>query len=69
MVTRGVYSAMKVIPKDIFGNKADIEEEAVEIEIRKVKRMLSLCVTGCHILLSLHAMAVPTCIMVPTYMH
>lgn len=27
---------MKVIPKDSFGNKADIDEESVQIEIRKV---------------------------------
>ena len=36
MVTKGVYSAMKIIPKDAFGNKAIIEEASVHLEIRKV---------------------------------
>lgn len=35
VVTKGVYSAMKIIPKDSFGNKTKIVEEAVQIEIRK----------------------------------
>lgn len=36
VVTKGVYSAMKIIPKDCFGNKTWIKEEAVQIAIRKV---------------------------------
>ena len=37
VVSRGVYTAMKIIPKDSFGNKADIEEHLVDIEIRQVR--------------------------------
>ena len=40
LVTQGVYSAMTVIPKDSFGNQAVIEEQLIQIEIRKVN-----CVT------------------------
>lgn len=36
VVTKGVYSAMKIIPKDSFGNKSIIEERAVKIDIKKV---------------------------------
>jgi hypothetical protein len=36
VVTKGVYSALKIIPKDNFGNKTSIEEKAVHIDIRKV---------------------------------
>ena len=36
VVTKGVYSAIKIIPKDAFSNKAIIEEAAVHLEIRKV---------------------------------
>lgn len=36
VVAEGVYTPMKIIPKDSFGNKATIDEQAVEIEIRRV---------------------------------
>lgn len=36
IMTRGVYSAMNVIPMDSFGNKTDIKINSVEFEIRKV---------------------------------
>ena len=39
VVTKGIYSAMKIIPKDCFGNKSTIEETAVRIEIRKVREV------------------------------
>ena len=37
VVTEGIYTPMKIVPKDSFSNKAIIEEQDVRIEIRKVR--------------------------------
>ncbi len=39
LVTTGVYTTMKIIPKDSFGNQAEIEENLVHIEIKKVSHL------------------------------
>ncbi len=36
VVTKGIYSAMSVIPRDSFGNTAAISQEELTVEIRKV---------------------------------
>ena len=37
VVTKGIYSAMSVIPRDSFGNTAAISQEELTVEIRKVR--------------------------------
>ncbi len=40
IVTKGLYSAIKVIPRDSFENAATISEEKLTVEIRKVIQVL-----------------------------
>ncbi len=37
IVTKGLYSAIRVIPKDSFGNLATISQKELTVEINKVK--------------------------------
>lgn len=43
IVTKGLYSAIRVIPRDQFGNMASISQEKLTVEIRKV----GLCTQSC----------------------
>ena len=36
VVTQGVYHAMRLVPRDAFGNTANISQDNLTIEIRKV---------------------------------
>ncbi len=38
VVTKEVYTAMKVVPKDSFGNNTDINCDLINVEIREVCR-------------------------------